>query len=219
MKKTLTLKKTVDREQESDCSEIISKQRRYININLEYRTAKQDIPSGYCVYNSDSGLYISYASERTTVCSGVVLSDVHTGERIGYAVNGIIQNKKYQFVPPYGRPVWVSNTGMPTDNPPALGYLQPIGITIDADTFFLHPCSKLGVSPECTIPLKGGEFTIKTTLDWTSIKKLREQTKACNIHVTVYKNGRYVLSQIGDDATSEYDRPTIISYSNLVSSP
>lgn len=216
MKKTLSLKKKSDGPA-VDMDYILNKQKKIVKINLEYRTAKQNIESGTCIFNSDVGLVSSYASERSTRCDGICLTDVSSGERVGYAVSGIISNKKYKFSAPFGRPVWVSNNGMPTDTPPSMGYLRPIGVSISEDCFFLSPCKKMQRFTDTSIRISGADITIK----------LLEGDKVCRnlnhngyLNYTIFEmiDGKYRLS---DCSTGVKASPTnvILSYGVLSPSP
>lgn len=116
--------------------------------NLSYGNSAENINSGICISKDNDKIYAASSSLNSTECIGICFKSCGKGEKICYVTSGIVQNNTYIFSAPYGRPIWVNSTGMPTDFPPTNGsYLQIIGYSIDENTFFFTPNAKILKTP------------------------------------------------------------------------
>lgn len=111
---------------------------RNLRVNVDYRTCRESLDDGFCVFVSDTGAVSASSALVDTECSGIVFKPAFSSEKVCYVTSGKVTNSKFNFTAPFGRPVWVSISGMPSDSPPSSGYLQNIGVTLSADTFLLR---------------------------------------------------------------------------------
>ena len=116
---------------------------RNLRVNVEYRTAKETIEDGVCVFVSDIGAVSASSALVDTECNGIAFKSAFTGEKLCYITSGKVTNTKYNFTAPFGRPVWLSTTGMPSEQAPSSGFIQNIGITLSPDTFLLRIRQKI----------------------------------------------------------------------------
>lgn len=141
-KKILSLKKTEDSISVSKNNipqNILNKLKtKYKQNFFNYRTAKEVIPEGYCLSLLENGLYsVSSTSNNIQTFSGVAVNNFSIGERGCFITRGVCSHKIYKFNEPFGNIVWVSPDGIPSDALPKYGFLNPIGISIDKNSFLL----------------------------------------------------------------------------------
>lgn len=111
---------------------------RNLRVNVDYRTCRESLDDGICVYVSDVGAVSASSALTDTECSGIAFKPALSGEKVCYITSGKVQNSKFNFTAPFGRPVWVSISGVPSDVAPTSGYLQNIGISLSPDSFLLR---------------------------------------------------------------------------------
>lgn len=112
-------------------------------VNISYKVASHDIQEGACVFIEDNKLSTASSLLKDSECIGVCFKSCASGEKASYITYGKSESDNYNFTAPYGKAVWVSSAGKPTDIVPNSGYLRAIGITISNKCFIVLPQSKI----------------------------------------------------------------------------
>lgn len=103
-----------------------------------YGITGTDIPSCSCVYRNDVNKIDLFFPSYKDKCIGISVDDNEPHSRSKFMNYGILEHEKLFFSAPYGRPVWVSKNGLPTD---IITYKKrhiPIGFTLDEHTMFVN---------------------------------------------------------------------------------
>lgn len=110
---------------------------RNLPVNLDYYTTKETIEQGACV-SLDQNIATSASSAlMNTSCSGIAFKSALKGEKICIVTAGKVSSSDYNFTAPFGVPVWVTTSGIPSQTPPENGYMQIIGFTVNENCFFV----------------------------------------------------------------------------------
>lgn len=107
------------------------------SVDISHKIAEHDIQEGSCVFIQDNKLAVASTLLKSSECIGVAFKSCVTGERCSYITRGKSSSQTYNFSAPFGRPIWVSSSGKPTDIVPTSGYMQAIGISLSETSFLV----------------------------------------------------------------------------------
>lgn len=106
-------------------------------INIEYATVGETIDVGMCISVFGGRIFRATSTLKTSSCDGIALKAGNAGEIASFVTYGRHTNKNYHFSPPFGRAVWLSPSGAPSDIPPASGTLQQVGVSLSESEFMV----------------------------------------------------------------------------------
>lgn len=110
---------------------------KHFSVDISHKIAEHDIQEGSCVFVHENRLAVASTLLKYSECIGVAFKSCIAGERCSYITRGKSTSASYNFVAPFGRPVWVSPSGKPTDIVPTSGYMQVIGISLNENSFLV----------------------------------------------------------------------------------